>query len=483
MAGNPGPKDDIMENMFPKETYAQRRRILCERMQGGGLILLPGNGEAPKNYPDNAYHHRQDSNFLYYFGLELPDLAGVLDIDSGEDFLYGNDYTIDDIIWMGPQPSVKELGERSGIGPENVFPLSKIEEKLRQAVRQGRPVHFLRPYRAENTLKIHRWLGIKPEAVNERVSVELIIAVVSMRDIKSAEEIAQLEDAMEIGYEMHTLAMKMCRPGVTEREIAGAIEGVTLQYGKGVSFHSIVSQHGETMHNHNHDGILEAGRLLLVDAGAENLMHYCSDHTRTFPVSGKFTQQQKEIYDIVLAANEKMMVTARPGVRQPDLQRECYKVIAEGLVSVGLMKGDPDDIMDAKAYYLFLPHGLTHAIGLDVHDMEDIGDKYIDAALMPEFRAKYGVNNSRTTRIMQPGMVVSDEPGVYFIPALIEQWRSEGKFREFINYDRVESYMNFGGIRIEDDLLITETGCRMLGRRRISVTAGEIEEFMKGNRL
>ena len=443
--------------------------------------MLPGNDEAPANYPENAFHHRQDSTFLYYLGLELPGMAAVLDIDSGEDFLYGDDYTMDDIIWMGPQPDIKELGTRCGIKPENVFPADKIQEKLRDAVKQGRPVHFLRPYRAENVLKIHRWLGIKPEVVNERASTELIIAVVSMRDIKSEEEIAQIEDACEIGYEMHTLAMRMCRPGVTERQIAGAIEGLTLQYGKGVSFHSIVSQHGETLHNHNHDGILESGRLLLVDAGAENLMNYCSDFTRTYPVNGKFTQQQKDIYNIVLAAYSKMFEIAAPEVGQMAMQREVYKVIAGGLIDVGLMKGSPDDIMDAGAYFMFLPHGLTHTIGLDVHDMEDIGEKYIDATLEPEIRAKYGVNNARGIRVLRAGMVMSNEPGIYFIPALIEQWKSEGKHREFINYDKLEPYMDFGGIRIEDDVLITPAGNRKLGKRTIPVTVAEIEEFMKDN--
>jgi len=465
--------------MFTKETYIQRRNILRERVSRGGLILLPGNSEAPANYPDNAFRHRQDSTFLYYFGLELPGLAAVLDIDTGEDYLYGDDYTMDDIIWMGPQPSVKELGSECGIKPENIYPAQEIGRKLTEAVRQGRPVHFLRPYRAENTLKIHRWLGIKPEVVNQWASLELIVAVVSMRDIKSDEEIAQIEDACEIGYRMHTLAMRMCRPGITERQIAGAIEGLTLQYGKGVSFHSIVSQHGETLHNHNHDGILESGRLLLVDAGAENLMNYCSDFTRTYPVNGKFTPRQKDIYAIVFSAYRKMFDIAAPGVRQMAMQREVYKVVAEGLVSVGLMKGSADDIMDAGAYFMFLPHGLTHTIGLDVHDMEDIGEKYIDATLEPEMRAKYGVNNARGIRVLQPGMVMSNEPGIYFIPALIDKWRSEGKFREFINYDKLDGYKDFGGIRIEDDVLITPSGNRILGERRIPVTAAEIEEFMK----
>ncbi len=450
--------------------------MLRERVSKGGLILLPGNGEAPRNYPNNAFSHRQDSTFLYFFGLELPGLAGVLDIDSGEDYLYGDDYTMDDIIWMGPQPSVKELGEKCGI--RNTAPLSAIRDQLTLAIRKGRPIHFLPPYRAENKLLLAEWLGIKTGAIADRISVELAIAVVSLRDKKSDEEIAQIEDACEIGYQMHTLAMKMCRPGVSERDIAGAIEGITLRMGKGVSFHSIVSQHGETLHNHSHDGILESGRLLLVDAGAENVMNYCSDFTRTFPVSGRFSPMQRDIYDIVLAANARALELAAPGLLYRDVHLAAVKVIVEGLISLGLMKGNADDAVAAGAHAMFMPHGLGHLMGLDVHDMEDIGEKYVGYDLETERSAQLGVSNLRMARRLQVGMVMTDEPGIYFIPAYIEQWRSAGTGRNFINFDKLEPYMDFGGIRIEDDLLITPAGNRILGKRRVPVTVDEIEDFM-----
>ncbi len=463
--------------MFSKETYTTRRRLLRERVSKGGLILLPGNGEAPRNYPNNAFHHRQDSTFLYFFGLELPGLVGVLDIDSGEDYLYGDDYTMDDIIWMGPQPSVKELGEKCGV--KNTAPLAAIREQLTLAIRRGRPIHFLPPYRAENKLMLADLLGIKTKALADRISIELAIAVVSLRDKKSDEEIAQIEDACEIGYQMHTLAMKMCRPGVSERDIAGAIEGVTLRMGNGVSFHSIVSQHGETLHNHCHDGILESGRLLLVDAGAENVMNYCSDFTRTFPVSGKFSPMQRDIYNIVLAANARALDMAAPGLLYKDVHLAAVKVLVEGLTSLGLMKGNADDAVAAGAHAMFMPHGLGHLMGLDVHDMEDIGEKYVGYDLETERSAQLGVSNLRMARRLQTGMVMTDEPGIYFIPAYIAQWKAEGTCRDFINFDKLEPYMNFGGIRIEDDLLITATGNRILGKRRVPVTVDEIEDFMR----
>ena len=466
--------------MCSKETYIKRRELLRERVSRGGLILLPGNSEAPRNYPDNGYHFRQDSNFLYFYGLKLPDLVGLLDIDAGEDWLFGDDLSMDDIIWTGPQPTVSELGARCGIS--HTAPLAVLQEKLTLAIRKGRPVHFLPPYRADNKLKLSRWLGICPEAIADRISIELAIAIVSLRDKKSDEEIREIEDACEIGYRMHTTAMKMCRPGARERDIAGAIEGIALEMGEGVSFHSIVTQHGETLHNHGHDGILESGRMLLVDAGAENLMNYCSDFTRSYPVNGRFTPMQRDIYEIVLAANAHAFEMAKPGLLYKEVHLACVKVILEGLKSLGLVRGDMDDAVANGVHALFMPHGLGHLMGLDGHDMEDIGEKYVGYDLETERSTQLGVSNLRMARRLQVGMVMTDEPGIYFIPAYIAKWKAEGTNKEFVNFDKLEPYMNFGGIRIEDDLLITETGNRILGKRRIPVTVQEIEEFMAGDR-
>ena len=465
--------------MFSKETYIQRRQLLRERVSRGGIILLPGNGEAPRNYPDNAYHFRQDSNFLYFFGIQQPDLVGLLDIDAGEDWLFGDDLSMDDIIWTGPQPTVHELG--ASVGVTRTGSLAQLQETLTLAIRKGRHIHFLPPYRGDNKLKLCAWLGLTPDMVAHRISVELAIAIVSLRDKKSDDEIREIEEACEIGYRMHTTAMRMCRPGVRERDIAGAIEGVTLEMGDGVSFHSIVTQHGETLHNHSHNGILESGRMLLVDAGAENLMNYCSDFTRTYPVNGKFTPMQRDIYNIVLAANARAFELARPGILYRDVHFAAVRVILEGLSALGLVKGNLDDAVEKGVHALFMPHGLGHMMGLDVHDMEDIGEKYVGYDLETERSNQLGVSNLRMARRLQTGMVMTDEPGIYFIPAYIAKWKNEGLNKEFINFDKLEPYMNFGGVRIEDDLLITETGNRILGKRRIPLTFEEIETFMAGN--
>ena len=454
--------------MFSKETYTERRKTLASKLQNRGLILLPGHAESPVNYPNNAYRFRQESNFLYYFGLALPGLAGVIDTATGEAALFGDDFTIDDIIWMGPQPRVAELGAQVGV--TKTAPFAALAETIAAATSKGRAVHILPPYRGETKLMLNTVLpGAAP-------SEELIRAVVSMRDKKSSEEIAQIEQAAATGYEMHTTAMRMCRPGVPEREIAGAIEGIALRRGWGVSFHSIVSQHGETLHNHSHDGILEAGRMLLVDAGAEAASGYASDFTRTIPVSGKFTTKQKDIYDIVLAANNHAFDISTPGVRYVDVHLACARVIVEGVHSLGLVKGDIDAAVAAGAHSLFMPHGLGHQMGLDVHDMEDLGERFVGYDDETPRSTHPSCSACRMGRRLQPGMVVSVEPGIYFVPDLIAKWRAERPAAaEFVDFARVESYLDFGGIRLEDDMLITADGNRMLGERRIPITTDEVE--------
>lgn len=466
--------------MFSQETYIARRAELCRRVKRGGLILLTGNEDAPINYPSNAYRFRQDSTFLYFFGINQSNLIGIIDADSDEVVLFGNDLTMDDIIWTGPQPSIKELG--ASVGVEDTRPLADANDYIKLAIRKGRPVHFLPPYRAENKLKISSLLGIKPFELQNHISIELALAVVSLRDKKSEEEVAEIERACEIGYLMHTTAMRMCRPGVVEREIAGAIEGIALQHGAGTSFASIVSQNGETLHNTFYGNTLEAGRLMLCDAGAETTMNYCSDFTRTYPVSGKFTTKQKDIYNIVLAANDRAFEISGPGKLYMDVHVEAGRVITEGLKDLGIIKGSVEDAVEQGAFALFMPHGLGHMMGLDVHDMEDIGEKYVGYDLETERSREIGTSALRMGRRLQPGMVMTVEPGIYFIPAYINKWREDKLNKEFINYDKAEEYFDFGGIRIEDDLLITSDGNRMLGKRRVPVTVKEIEEFMAKNK-
>ncbi len=458
--------------MFSAKTYASRREVLRTKI-GSGVILLPGNMPAPNNYPNNTYYFRQDSSFLYYFGLNIPSLVGVIDADTGEEMLFGDDFTVEDIIWTGPQPTLRELGAQVGIAAAH--PMAELEKHLRKAIAQGRRIHYLPPYRGETKLQLSELLGIAPARLHEHKSVDLMLAVAEMREAKSAEEIDELERAFRIGYDMHTLAMKMCRPGVIEREIAGAIEGVAKSAGAGVSFPSIVSQHGETLHNLCADGVLEEGRLLLCDAGGETVGNYCSDHTRTYPVSGRFTPKQREIYEIVLAAHDRVAAIVKPGMMYTDIHNAACLTLAEGLVGAGLVRGSAEDAVAAGAMTLFMPHGLGHGLGIDVHDCEAMGERSFDFSSIADRAAESATCIYRAAWRVRPGTVMSDEPGIYFIPALIDKCRAEGLYRGIVDYDRLDSYRDFGGIRIEDDLLLTDTGCRIIGDRKIPITVDELE--------
>lgn len=461
--------------MFSAKTYTERRRELRTKI-GSGIVLLPGNLPAPNNYPNNAYYFRQDSSFLYYFGLNVPSLVGVIDCDSGQEALYGDDFTVEDIIWTGPQPTVSELGAQAGITTS--FPLAKLEAYLRKAIALGRRIHYLPPYRGETKLQLSALLGIKPALLHDYKSVDLMLAVAEMREKKSDEEIEAMERAFRIGYQMHTTAMRMCRPGVVERQIAGAIEGIAKSMGSGVSFPSIVSQHGETLHNLHADGVLEAGRLLLCDAGAETVDNYCSDHTRTYPVSGRFTQRQKDIYNIVLAAHDRVTRIVKPRMMYTEVHNAACEELAEGLVGLGLLRGSAADAVAAGAMTLFMPHGLGHGLGMDVHDCEAMGERSFDFSSIADRAAKSATCIYRAAWRIDVGTVLTDEPGLYFIPALIDKCRAEGRYKGIVNYDALNDYRDFGGIRIEDDLLVTPTGCRMLGDRKIPVTVDELEAFV-----
>ena len=458
--------------MFSAKTYAARRNMLRTKI-GSGIVLFPGNPLSPNNYPNNAYYFRQDSSFLYYFGLNIPSLAGLIDADTGEEALYGDDFTVEDIIWTGPQPTLRELGAKVGIAATH--PLSELEKRLRKAISLGRKIHFLPPYRGETKLWLSSLLGIKPTLLHDYKSVDLMFAVAEMREKKSAEEVEEMERAFQIGYKMHTLAMKMCRPGVVEREIAGAIEGVAKSYGSGVSFPSIVSQHGETLHNLNADGVLEEGRLLLCDAGGETVDNYCSDHTRTYPVSGKFTQKQKDVYNIVLAAHDHVADIVKPHMMYSEIHNAAYTTLAEGLAGIGLIKGSAADAVAAGAMTMFMPHGLGHGLGMDVHDCEAMGERSFDFSSIAQRAAKSATCIYRAAWRLEPGTVMTDEPGLYFIPALIDKCRAEGLYKGIVDYNALEAYRDFGGIRIEDDILVTESGSRMLGDKKIPVTVEELE--------
>lgn len=463
--------------MFDSKVYSERRLKLRKKIRSG-LVLILGNNEAPMNYPANTYHFRQDSNFLYFFGLDLPGLVGVIDIEDGKDCIYGNNVDIDDIIWMGPQPTINELAAKAGV--LCTHPLKDLSSTLQRAINQGRKIHFTPPYRAENIITLERLLGIHPSLVQKYASKDLVNAIVSLRSIKEACEIEEIEKACDIGYVMHTTAMKMAKIGETERNIAGTMEGVASSLGLFPSFPIILSQNGETLHNHDHSQILKEGRLLLCDAGAESVSHYASDFTRTIPVGGKFTQRQKDIYNIVLEANNKAIEIAKPGIPYIHVHLEAAKVIAAGLKELGLMKGDVNEAVANGAHALFMPHGLGHMMGLDVHDMEDLGENnvgYDDEIVRSD---QFGTAYVRLGRRLQEGFVATVEPGIYFIPALVDKWKTEMINTAFINFDKVNEYIGFGGVRLEDDILVTAKGCRLLGSKRIPITVDEVEKTFLG---
>ena len=462
--------------MFETSVYKNRRARLKEKVKSG-LVLILGNGEAPANYTDNTYKFRQDSSFLYFFGLNQPGFAGVIDIDSGDEYIFGNDVDMDDIIWMGPQPSVKDMAARVGVS--KTAPFARLADCMKTAISQGRRIHFLPPYRFRNMLLLEELLGIRPALVKNYASLELIKAVVDLRSVKEPCEIEEITKACNIGYEMHTAAMRNCKPGVKEQYIAGLIEGIAASYGSMVSFPVILSQNGETLHNHDHSQILQEGRMMLTDAGAEEGSHYCSDFTRTVPVGGKFLTRQKEVYNIVLAANNKAIEIAKPGVTYQYVHLEVCKVLAQGLKDLGLMKGDVNEAVAAGAHALFMPHGLGHMMGLDVHDMEDLGQIYVGYDDETRPIDQFGTSSLRMGRRLQEGFVITDEPGCYFIPALIDQWRAQGMHKEFLNYDKIETFKDFGGIRLEDDILIIPGGSRFLGDKRTPITVEEVEEIMR----
>lgn len=457
--------------MFNKETYINRRKALKEKGLSG-IGIIPGNGESPMNYLDNTYHYRQDSNFLYFFGLDYPGLIGVIDFDSGEDYLFGDDFDLDDIIWMGPQASLKENAAKAGV--ENTAPFAKVFDLVRDAQQKNRKVHFLPPYRGDNKILLEKLTGLSALSINEHASLDFVKAVISIREIKEVAEIVEIEKACATGYDMHVTAMKMAHPGTWEQKIAGTIEGIAVAGGSMAAFPIILSQNGETLHNHNHSQYLEKGRLIITDAGAESPMHYASDFTRTTPVGGKFTQKQRDVYNIVLAANNKATELTKPGVTYLSVHLAAAEVIASGLKDLGLMKGDVKEAVQNGAHALFFPHGLGHMMGLDVHDMEDLGQIYVgyDEEIRPA--DQFGTAALRLGKRLKPGYVITNEPGCYFIPALIDKWQAEGINKDFINFDKVNEYRGFGGVRLEDDILVTDTGSKIIGKR-IPITPEEVE--------
>mgnify|MGYP004519345759 FL=1 len=466
--------------MFSKETYVGRRAEL-KKLVKSGIILLFGNNESPANFPANGFYpFRQDSSFLYYFGLQRDGLVGVIDVDNDVETLIGDDIDIDDIVWYGSVDSVKDMAGMCGVA--NTAPMKQLQAICGNAMKENRKVHFLPPYRHDTMISISDLLGIHPSKQREAASMELINAVVKQRSSKSQLEIDEIERACAIGYKMHTTAMRLTKPGVTEKFVGGQVDGIAQSYGSMVSFPTIFTQHGEIMHGNPSMAVLESGRLALCDCGAETMEHYCSDNTRTFPVNGKFDQRQLEIYSIVEDCHDLALKLSKPGVKYLDVHMGICRLMTDRLKDLGLMKGDTEEAVRAGAHAMFLPHGLGHMMGMDVHDMEGLGQIYVgfDEETRPNLE-QFGTNCLRMGRRLEEGFVITDEPGIYFIPALIDEWRAKGLHKDFINYEKLETYKDFGGIRIEDDLLITKDGCRFLGKELIPYHPKDVEEYMSKN--
>ncbi|MDR2835319.1 MAG: aminopeptidase P family protein [Bacteroidales bacterium] len=462
--------------MFKPEIYKNRRENLKKILKNGKYLFL-GNNEMPMNYPANGYHFRQDSNFLYFFGLNVAGMAAIIDIDDDKEIIFANDFDVDDIIWMGPQPKVKELAEKCLVF--ETHPFADLEKFIKNTKKQSEKINFLPPYRHDNMILLNNILEIPFDKMKENASVEFIKAVIELRNTKEQVEIDEIERAAKIGYLMHTVSMKNLKPEMYEREICGIMEGISLSYGSVPSFPIIYSKNGQTLHNPYHGNKLAVGDLVLQDAGCQTDMYYASDNTRTIPVGGKYSQKQKEIYEIVFNTINSTIKLMKPGITYMSVHIRACEIIAEGLKNLGIMKGDVKEAVELGAHALFMPHGLGHMMGLDVHDMEDLGQIYVgfDEKVRPS--TTFGTSSVRMGRELKPGFVLTNEPGIYFIPELIDIWKNEKKFENFINYTKIEEYRNFGGIRLEDDILITKTGSKIIGEKRIPISIEEVESIMK----
>ena len=456
--------------MFAKETYMQRRALL-KKTVGSGVLLFLGNDDMGLNYEDNAFRYRQDSSFLYFFGISQAGLAAIIDIDNDKEIIFGDEASIDFIVWAGILPTIHDKAAEVGIS--DTRPYLQVVDYLQQAKAKGQQIHYLPPYRPEHQLKLMDWLCIAPS--QQEGSVPFIRAIVQQRNIKTAEEIAEIEKACNVTADMHIAAIKCLRPGMHEYDVAAEIERIASLNNCELSFPTIATIHGETLHNHYHGNLVKPGDLFLIDAGAELESGYCGDMSSTFPADKKFTQKQKDVYVIQNAMHVESVKALRPGVPYMDVYDLSARVMVEGMKDLGLMKGNAEDAVREGAHALFYPHGLGHMMGLDVHDMENLGEIWVGYDGKPK-STQFGRKSQRLAIPLQPGFVHTVEPGIYFIPELIDRWRKENKFTDFINYDKVEDYRHFGGIRNEEDYLITKTGARRLGKK-IPLTPEEVEEL------
>lgn len=466
------PIEKSEDQMFPRETYLARRDALMSQFDGG-LLLFLGHGESPMNYVDNPYHFRQDSTFLYYFGLDQPDLAALVDVDARSVTVFGDELTIEYIVWMGDLPTIAARAER--IGVEDTRPRSDLAEILGRAVAAGRAVHFLPPYRAESKLQLLDLLGVPPEESEKEASDRFVKAVIAQRNYKTAEEVAEIDKAVEVSVAMHEAGIRMIRPGMKEVEVSAEVQRIAMASGGGPAYPVIATINGQTLHNHYHGNTVSEGDLFLLDTGAETALGYAGDLTSTFPVSRRFTEQQKTIYEIMMSAYDAAVATLAPGVPNRTVHFAACRVIFDGMKNLGIMKGDTEEALAEGAHALVMPHGIGHMMGMDVHDMENLGEIHVGYA-GEEKSTQFGLKSLRLARPLEPGFVLTIEPGIYFIPQLIDFWRAEGRFADFIDYGEIDKWRDFGGVRNEENFLITDDGARRLGPRKPQ-TVQEIEDL------
>ncbi|MBB6108105.1 Xaa-Pro aminopeptidase [Mucilaginibacter lappiensis] len=460
--------------LFDKQVYTNRRNVLKQNIGQDGIILLLGNEDSSMNYKDNCYPFRQDSTFLYYFGLDVQSLAAIIDTDTGEEVIFGNELTIDDIIWTGTLPTVHEMAELVGV--TQTKPSDQVLHYVHKALIAGRKVHILPPYRPENRMKLGTWFNVSLEDVQDHVSVKLIKAVIAQRVIKTPLEIQEMEKAVSISVDMQLAVIKATRPGIKEYELVAIANEVVAASNGRLGYPAIITTHGQTLHTHYYGNTLQDGNMVLSDIGAENDMHYGGDLTRTFPVGRSFTNKQKELYEVVLNSMDHAISLLKPGTRYKDIHLAACQKLVEGLKQVNLMKGDAAEAVAAGAHTMFFQCGLGHMLGMDTHDMEDLGEPYVGYTDTLKKETVFGLKSLRLGRELETGYVLTVEPGIYIIPELIDRWKAENKYADFINYDVLNTYRDFGGIRIEDNFLITDTGSHLLGKY-LPKTLKEIEEL------
>jgi Xaa-Pro aminopeptidase len=459
--------------MFDSSTYAARRASLAKSVKKG-IILLMGNQDVGMNYTANTYTFRQDSNFLYFLGMDMPGLTALIDAETGKTTVYGTDWTLEDVIWVGQQTSLTDFALQAGV--TDVRTAKQVATDVKLARKAGRYIHFLPPYRHDNILTVSKLTGVNISRLKQKASESLIRAVVAQRSKKSAEEVAEMELAVNTSGAMHVAAMRHAQAGMHESDVAAVVRAKAIADGGDIAYGIICTTQGHVLHNHHYHNELKDGQIILLDAGAATKNHYAGDITRVFPVGITFTQQQRDIYEIVLAAEETAIKMVRPNIPYRDIHMAAALVIAQGLKELGLMQGNMEDAVAQSAHALFFPHGLGHMIGLDVHDMEDLGENHVGYSSKVERSKDFGTAYLRLGRHLEEGFVLTVEPGIYFIPELIDKWASEKKYNQFINYNEVEKYRDFTGIRIEDNVLVTKDGHRVLGNP-IPKAVAEIERL------